>query len=593
MGFPVSPPSLTVYFNEVFVDHGLVSAVRLSSQLWTQRRKMMRSKLIDKSFGINQRPPSRRLYGWTLTLLVLFLVFGWHSSSLSQRLAETPWPTYRGDFKRTGRSSFNGPSANKRRWVFSTGRAEKDGGIETDPIIGPDGTVYIGANNGIFYALDPGDGSVRWIFPTAFDTFAIYSSPMVDRQGIVYFGAKDGHVYAVRAPKRGILGDLVWSLNLGTTIETSPAFTPDGTLVIGADDWAYYGIMPPHAGGGPKVKWRFQTRGALISSPSVSSDGTVFVASMDGKVYALQPPKEAGQPVKVLWSFSSGARDDKGGFENTPALDNNGALYIGGNDGILYALDAKTGKERWSFDGVARAGYKTYAIFSSAAIGPDHTIYFGGKNGELYAIREQRGFFRTGPAVVWRYRLGPGIQSSPVVGADGAVYIGDERGTLHAVKPPDSGKSASALWKYATKGTLVSSPAIAADGTLYEGSMDGKLYAFGAGSAAHSAADRFSGTWYGNYESDLVSGKVRTVLKQEGSKVWAAWFLDGVGRGEGQGHVDANRLIFSLPIKTSRCQGTVRGEARREGDELKADIQVDKCGGKVLTGKISLRRADH
>jgi len=553
----------------------------------------MPCKLIQEGFRLCKHSGSRQGRKWILALLVVVLLFGWRSSSLSQRLAETSWPTYRGDFKRTGRSALNGPSTNQLRWVFSTGLAEKEGGIETDPVIGPDGTVYIGANNGIFYALNPADGSVRWTFPTAFDIFAIYSSPTVDRQGVVYFGAKDGHIYALRAPKRGILGELIWSLNLGTTIQTSPAFTPDGTLVIGADDWAYYGITPPRAGSGPKIKWRFQTQGTLITSPTIDADGTVFVASMDGKVYALEPPKEAGQPVKIRWSFASGARDDKGGFENAPALDNDGVLYIGGNDGILYAIDTKSGKVRWTFDGVARAGYKTYAIFSSAAIGPDRTIYFGGKNGDLYAIREQRGFFRTGAEVVWRYRLGAGIQSSPLLGADGVVYIGDERGTFHAVKPPDSGEWAAPLWKYSTKGILISSPAIAADGTLYEGSMDGKLYAFRAGGTAASATEPFSGTWYGSYESDLVSGKVRAVLKQEGSQVWAAWFLDGAERGEGQGNVQANRLIFSFPIKTSRCQGTVRGEARREGNEVKADIRVDKCGGRVVAGKLSLHRTDH
>lgn len=526
-----------------------------------------------------------------LGVVILFLIVAPHPLLFGQRLAESPWPTYRGDLKRTGRTNFKGPTTNQLRWVFSTGLSEKEGGIETDPVIGPDATLYIGANNGIFYALNPDNGAIRWAFPTAFDTFAIYSNPFLDQQGIVYFGAKDGNVYALRAPKRGIMGELVWSLNLGTTIQTSPAFTPDGTLVIGADDWAYYGITPPRATSGPKLKWRFQTQGTLITSPTVDSDGTVFVASMDGKVYALEPPREAGQPVKVRWSFASGARDDRGGFENAPALDNEGTLYIGGNDGILYALDSKTGKVRWTFDGVARSGYRTYAIFSSVAIGPDRTIYFGGKNGDLYAIREQRGLFRTGPQVLWRYRLGSGIQSSPLLAADGTVYLGDERGIFHAVRPPDSGEWATALWKFSTKGTLISSPALAADGTLYEASMDGKLYAFRAGAARPSAQGPFSGTWYGTYESDLQSGKVRAVLRQDGSQVWATWFLSGAGRGEGQGNSQENRLTFSLPIKTARCQGTARGEARREGSEIRADIQIDQCAGKVVTGKLTLRNS--
>ncbi|MBI2351551.1 MAG: PQQ-like beta-propeller repeat protein, partial [Deltaproteobacteria bacterium] len=185
-----------------------------------------------------------------LGILIVALVAISPPALFGQHLAESPWPTYRGNLKRTGRSNFKGPATDKLKWVFSTGRSEKEGGIETDPVIAPDGTIYIGANNGIFYALHPETGAVRWAYPTDFDTFAIYSTPFVDRQGIVYFGAKDGKVYALKAPKTGIMGELVWSLNLGTTIQTSPAFAPDGTLVIGADDWAYYGITPPRGTSG-------------------------------------------------------------------------------------------------------------------------------------------------------------------------------------------------------------------------------------------------------------------------------------------------------------------------------------------------------
>lgn len=525
-----------------------------------------------------------------LTILLILVVGLPLPSPEGQVLAESPWLTYRRDLKRTGRSDTTGPATDRVRWIFSTGRPDKQGGIETDPVIGPDGTVYIGANNGILYALDPETGGVRWAFPTGFDTYAIYSTPLVDRNGIVYFGAKDGNVYALRAPRRGIIGEVVWSLNLGTTIQTSPAFTPDGTLVIGADDWAYYGITPPRGGKGPEVKWRFQTQGTLISSPVVDSDGTVFVASMDGKVYALDPPKEAGRPVKIRWSFSSGERDAKGGFENAPAIDAEATLYIGGNDGILYALDTKTGKVKWTFDGVARSGYRTYAIFSSVAIGPDRTIYFGGKNGILYAVRERRGFLRSGPEVVWRYKLGPGIQSSPLLAADGTVYLGDEQGNFHAVRRPQSGEWASALWKFATKGTLISSPTLATDGTLYVGSMDGNLYAFKAPGGTPASRPRpFSGTWYGAYESPIAAGNIRAVLVQDGSRVWSTWFLAGMGRGEVQGTVQGNRLVVSGPIHTARCQGTVSGEGRLEGGEIRGEVRVERCEGVVVTGRFTLR----
>src|SRR5262245_56878772 len=102
--------------------------------------------------------------GVPLLLLIMFPV----PPLYTQRLAESLWPTYRGTRKRTGRSSLEGPTTDKLRWVFSTGLSEKEGGVETDPVIGPDGTIYFGANNGIFYALDSESGAIRWAFPTDF-----------------------------------------------------------------------------------------------------------------------------------------------------------------------------------------------------------------------------------------------------------------------------------------------------------------------------------------------------------------------------------------------------------------------------------------
>ncbi len=512
------------------------------------------------------------------------------SQLLLPTLADSPWPKYRGDKTHTGRSAHTGPGSNRLKWTFSTGRRDKEGGIETDPVIGPDGTVYLGSNNGILYALDPENGDIRWAFPTEFDTFAIYSTPYIDRQGIVYFGAKDGNVYALRAPRKGIMPEVVWSFNLGTTIQTSPTFTPDGTLVIGADDWAYYGVTPPRDGKGPRVRWRFQTQGTLITSPAVDADGIVYVASMDGTVYALEPPKQAEEPVKVRWTFHSGARDDKGGFENAPAIDEAGTLYIGGNDGILYALDTQAGKVQWTFDGVAKSGYRTFAIFSSAAIGADRTIYFGGKNGVLYAIRESKGFFGSGSKVLWRYNLGPGIQSSPLLSRDGTVYIGDEKGTLHAVRPPESGEWAKPLWKFTTQGTLISSAALGSDGTLYAASMDGKAYAIHDTKRGKSSQGPLTGMWYGKFRDPGSAGRMTLVLVQSGAEIHGIVKLQGGIKGSLEGKVEGNRGTFVIRSISKKCPGSGEGTVAIAGAKLSGEYRGQDCRGKIDGGTFNVGR---
>lgn len=61
--------------------------------------------------------------------------------------------------------------------------------IETTPALGDDGTIYVGADG--LYALDPADHDQRWhtaCDPYGTDLFS-YSSPVVDGAGTVYFGA--------------------------------------------------------------------------------------------------------------------------------------------------------------------------------------------------------------------------------------------------------------------------------------------------------------------------------------------------------------------------------------------------------------------
>jgi outer membrane protein assembly factor BamB len=132
-------------------------------------------------------------------------------------------------------------------------------------------------------------------------------------------------------------------------------------------------------------------------------------------------------------------------------------VFVAAPEGNLYAVDR--GVIRWR---AATSG----GIMSSPAT-DGRFVYVGSNDGSLYAFD-----IRTG-ATVWSTYLGPTwIDSSPAY-ANGVVYVGagDSVVALDAL-------SGGVLWSYATSGIIdLSSPAVT-DGTVYIGSTDGYLYAF-------------------------------------------------------------------------------------------------------------------
>ena len=72
-------------------------------------------------------------------------------------LADTPWPKYQRDLNNTGQSPFKGPQTNTNIWSYTTGSIEY-----ASPVIGTDGTIYIGSFAGL-YALNP-DGTLKWTY---------------------------------------------------------------------------------------------------------------------------------------------------------------------------------------------------------------------------------------------------------------------------------------------------------------------------------------------------------------------------------------------------------------------------------------------
>ena len=288
-------------------------------------------------------------------------------------------------------------------WTYSAGGSPPGGysfygtGIESSPLIGPDGTIYFGSENGYLYALTPpttagGSPTLAWDYltaqPPSGDTCGVQvscgiftSSPALSPAGsTIYIGGEDGNLYAISPPSTSgsTTGTLVWKAQLGDVVNT-PAVTPDGkTIYISQQSGELYSVNTTNG----SVNWKTNA-GADYSSPAVGPDGTVYVS---GCAYSpAANPNSPGYGISI-WSYCPPGFDFA---SSSPAVDVNGIMYVGGYSTLepdpgIFAVYPGGGIGAWYFD--AGKG----STVGSPIIGADGTIYFDSINssgvGTLYAI---------------------------------------------------------------------------------------------------------------------------------------------------------------------------------------------------------------
>jgi PGF-pre-PGF domain-containing protein len=346
-------------------------------------------------------------------------------------LANTPWAKVLHDSNNTGLSPHLGAQTNTLKWSYPTG----DVIMRISPVIGSDGTIYIGSNDGNLYALDP-NGTLKWKYATgAIDL----SSAAVGSDGTIYVGTNGAGFYALKPD-----GSQKWHYNAGGDI-ASPAIGSDGTIYFGSDNQNLYALNPDGT-----WKWTF-TAGYFYDSPAIGGDGTLYIGSSDQNLYALDPADGS-----VKWSYGTG-----GPIMGSPAIDKDGTIYTGSGDNNVYAIHPN-GHWKWT--------YSTGGAIEMAtpAIGPDGTVYIGSSDTNLYALDPTDGIKK------WSFATGDMIYESAAVGPDGTIYVGSFDCNIYALDPT----SGNPKWYYTTGSVIWGSPAIGSDGAVYIGSLDNSLYAF-------------------------------------------------------------------------------------------------------------------
>ena len=222
-------------------------------------------------------------------------------------------------------------------------------------------------------------------------------------------------------------------------------------------DWSTFRHDQSHSGSSTSVApttnrtlWTYTTGGQVLSSPAVSG-GIVFVGSNDGKVYALNATTGT-----QIWNYTTGNY-----VYSSPAV-SDGAVYVGSNDGKVYALNATTGGKIWN--------YTTSGSVQSSPAVSGGIVFIGSFDGKVYALNATTG------TQIWNYTTGiPGrVNSSPAV-SGGVVYVGSYDNNVYALNATTGGK----IWNYTTASWVFSSAAVSG-GVVYVGSYDNNVYALNA-----------------------------------------------------------------------------------------------------------------
>ena len=195
----------------------------------------------------------------------------------------------------------------------------------------------------------------------------------------------------------------------------------------------------------------------IYGTPVIASDlEMVFIAGYNGKTYGFSTSSNSNGVQK--WVYPNGNTTP---FVSGLALHRD-KLYIGGNDGKVYAFDAKTGTLLWTNPFVT--GNKIWAT----PIATDNTLYIGSYDKNLYAINLADGTEK------WHFSTQGAIMNTPIV-QNGIVYFGSFDRYFYAVNA-DTG---ALIWKSTNQAAnwFWANPVLG-NNVIYAPNIDGNIYVF-------------------------------------------------------------------------------------------------------------------
>lgn len=260
----------------------------------------------------------------------------------------------------------------------------ENGGVDAKPLIIGD-TIYMGAMDTYFYAINAKTGAKKWAYKT---NGPILSSAAFDGKAI-YFGSLDTHLYALSFD-----GTLLWNFKASGAIASSPAIRK-GIIYFGSSDYNLYAVdTKAH-----KELWRFRTADEVVSDPIIVGN-RIYFGSMDSYFYCLD------LKGNIAWRFKANAPILMG----CAAHDDN-AIYFGSTDEHLYAV---------GFDGKLKWFFKTGEEVWNTATIHEGRIYFTCRDRYIYCLDTETG------ACIWKFRTEADPLCPPIIHKN-RIFFGSDK----------------------------------------------------------------------------------------------------------------------------------------------------------------------
>jgi outer membrane protein assembly factor BamB len=290
-----------------------------------------------------------------------------------------------------------------------------------------------------------------------------------------------------------------------------------------------------------RTEWTFFGRHLLEFPPAVAY-GRAYIANNPGVLYAVQ-----AATGRTSWKFETGRCTAA-----SPAVAD-GLVYMAflnrrrqgsdacnaspgtpGLNGLVVALDARTGKLRWR-----------------RVIGPSETsplvdggrVYVGDWTGTVYALDTKTG------RIVWTFRTGGEVKGGFAL-TGRRLFVGSYDHHLYALNARTGALiwRASAQERLGSRGTFYSTPA-AAYGRVYIGSTDGKVYSFGAASGELRWSQSTGGYVYASpavwKQRILIGSYSGTFFSLDAATGDVQWRYDANDPISGSASVIGNIVYFS------------------------------------------------